>query len=153
MKKFKFKLEAVLRYRKYKERLAQLELVKIKNAVIQKQLVIKKLSTDRRLVTIKLKEKEDEGITMGQFRIYTMYIEGLEIKIEEETKELNRLIQKMRRQQEVVKQERIKKKSLERMEEIAQQTYIQTMIKAEQKLMDEIAGLKRKTEKEETSHA
>ncbi|CAN2041983.1 hypothetical protein GMMP15_660026 [Candidatus Magnetomoraceae bacterium gMMP-15] len=37
MKKYKFKLESVLRYRKYMEKLAQMELVNARLAIIEKK--------------------------------------------------------------------------------------------------------------------
>ena len=99
MKKFKFKLESVLRYRKYKERLAQLELVKAKYAVINKTNQIKTLIETRGSTIDELRNKEDEGIMAGTYRIYANYIFGLEKNIETEKNVLIDLQKEMKKQQ------------------------------------------------------
>jgi len=148
MKKFKFRLEAVLRYRKYRERNAQLELVKAKNAVVEKQNLIERLKQNRLQAILELKDHEDEGISVGRHRFYTNYITGTDAALEEEQKQLRVLEKVMRKHQELVKKEQIKRKTLEKIEEKQKNEYVSDFIKFEQKSMDEMVVIRRQPEKE-----
>jgi len=152
MKKFKFKLEAVLRYRKYRERNAQLELVKAKNAVVDKKNLIEKLKQNRLQAIRDLKEEESKGIEVGRHRFYTNYITGTDEALEEEQKQLIQLEKILRKHQEIVRKEQIKRKTLEKIEEKQQKEYISEYIKFEQKTMDEMIVIRQKQKPEkETS--
>jgi flagellar FliJ protein len=148
MKKFKFRLDAVLRYRKYQERNAQLELVKAKNAVVEKRNLIERLKHNRMQAIIELKDREDEGISVGRHRFYTNYITGTDAALEEEQKQLVVLEKVMRKHQELVKKEQIKRKTLEKIEEKQRKEYITNFIKFEQKTMDEMVVIRRRPDKE-----
>jgi len=148
MKRFKFKLEAVLRYRKFRERNAQLELVKAKNAVVDKRNLIERLTHNRLQAIIELKDHEDKGISVGRHRFYTNYITGTDAALEEEHKQLIVLEKIMRKHQELVKKEQIKRKSLEKIEEKQKKEYVTDYIKFEQKTMDEMVVIRRRPEKE-----
>ncbi|KPA13455.1 flagellar FliJ protein [Candidatus Magnetomorum sp. HK-1] len=148
MKKFKFKLDAVLRYRKYRERNAQLELVKAKNAVIEKRQLIEKLKRNRLQAIFELKEHEEKGISVGRHRFYTNYITGTDQALEEEQKKLLELEKVLRHHQELVRKEQIKRKTLEKIEDIKKKEYVSEYIKFEQKSMDEMVAIRQKPEKE-----
>ena len=142
MKKFKFKLDPVLRYRKYKERLAQIELVKAKHAVLEKEQQINNLEVKKNNTTVEMKNKEDEGVSTAIYKLYENYLFGLTTSIEYENTLLTELQQKMIERQKLLNSERIKRETLERMEEIEKVKYIQWAIKTEQKMMDEMVALK-----------
>ena len=144
VKRFFFKLDPVLRYRRYKERLAQIDLVKARLAVDSKKEQIRQLKESRRDAVIDQKTKEDTGVDVGHHRLYTNFIDGLDIIIESETKVLTELNQEMQKRSDIVKAKTIKRKTLERMEDIEREKYIQWVIQTEQKTMDEIVGLKQK---------
>lgn len=142
MKKFKFKLNSVLRYRKYKERLAQIEFIKARQAVFDKQKQLYILKENRKNTISELKKKENEGIDGAIYKIYTNYINGLEFKIINEKNELQKLQKIMHEKQIHVQNEQIKRKTLERMEELEKEKYIRWVLQTEQKIMDEMVGLK-----------
>ncbi|ETR74188.1 MAG: flagellar FliJ protein [Candidatus Magnetoglobus multicellularis str. Araruama] len=148
MKKFKFRLAAVLRYRKYLEQNAQLELVKAKNAVIEKRNLIERLKQNRLKAILELKDREDKGVSVGRHRFYTNYITGTDAALEEEHKQLLVLEKEMRRHQEIVRKEQIKRKTLEKIEEKQKKEYNAEYIKFEQKSMDEMVVIRRKPKKE-----
>jgi len=148
MKKFKFKLDAVLRYRKYRERNAQLELVKAKNAVIEKRQLIERLKQNRLQAILELKTQEDQGISVGKHRFYTNYITGTDQALEDEQKHLVQLEKILRQHQEIVRKEQIKRKTLEKIEDINKKEYISEYIKFEQKTMDEMVAIRYKPMKE-----
>ncbi|MBF0449166.1 MAG: flagellar export protein FliJ [Candidatus Magnetomorum sp.] len=148
MKKFKFKLDAVLRYRKYRERNAQLELVKVKNAVVEKRQLIEKLKKNRLQAILELKTCEEKGISVGRHRFYTNYITGTDHALEEEQKQLVQLEKVLRHHQEIVRKEQIKRKTLEKIEDIKKKEYISDYIKFEQKTMDEMVAIRHKPIKE-----
>jgi len=142
MKKFKFKLNSVLRLRKYKERLAQIEFIKSRQAVFDKQKQIDILNNSKVKTISELIKKEDEGINSSVHKVYTNYISGLEFAIFNAKDELQDLKEIMYKKQNILKDEQIKRKTLEKMEEIEKNKYIKWVIKTEQKMMDEMVGLK-----------
>ncbi|CAN2041982.1 hypothetical protein GMMP15_660025 [Candidatus Magnetomoraceae bacterium gMMP-15] len=73
---------------------------------------------------------------------------GLELKIGNENNALAELIRQMMEKQEIVKKESIKRKTLEKMEEIDKNMYIQLSIKTELKIADEMFGLTKAQKKE-----
>jgi Flagellar FliJ protein. len=109
MKRFKFRLEAVLRYRKYRERNAQLALVKAKNAVVEKRNLIERLKQNRLQAILELKDHEDKGVSVDVIDLYN-YITGTDAALEEEQTQLIVLEKELRKHQELVKKNRSNEK-------------------------------------------
>ena len=144
MKRFKFRLDPVIRYREYRERIAQIELHRETQALIETKNRISELEQSRRYAAGELDGEQTEGIEVDRYRVFTAYLRGLRHEIESESERLIEIGKRIRKKQEAVKAETIKKKTVEWLKETEYSTYLEWVNRAEQKAADELVGLSRK---------
>ena len=113
MKRFKFRLDPIIRYRQYLERLALMELAKAREELTETEKRIRKIQQTTRDVTRELSSLQAEGIGVDRYRIYADYLQGLKDKIECEDERLVEIGKAVREQHKAVEVERIKKETLE----------------------------------------
>jgi flagellar FliJ protein len=144
MKRFKFRLDPVIRYREYLERIAQIELARETQALIETKNRISEIEQTRRYAASELDGKQKEGIEVDRYRVFTAYLRGLRHEIESESERLIEIGKRIREKQEAVKAETIKKKTLEWLKETEHSKYLEWVNRAEQKAADELVELSRK---------
>jgi flagellar FliJ protein len=144
MKRFKFRLDPVIRYREYLERIAQIELARETQALIETKNRISEIEQTRRYAASELDGKQKEGIEVDRYRVFTAYLRGLRHEIESESERLIAIGKRIREKQEAVKAETIKKKTLEWLKETEHSKYLEWVNRAEQKAADELVELSRK---------
>lgn len=138
MKKFKFRLETLLKYRKILEDQARLELAEADRRLKEEQSKLKKLEDDLNRTIEALYQKQSETVTAEELSLYSSYISRLkhnitmqEIKVAEAEKYrfecLKKLEEAMRRRKLV---ESLKDKQLK--------NYYIELLREEQKYLDEI---------------
>jgi len=144
MKRFKFRLDPVIRYREYRERIAQIKLARETQALIQSKNRISEIEQARRYAVSELDGEQEEGIEVDRYRVFTAYLRGLRHEIESESERLIEIGKRIREKQELVKAETIKKKTLEWIKQTEYSKYLEWVNRAEQKTADELIGLRRK---------
>ena len=144
MKRFKFRLDPVIRYREYRERIAQIELARETQALIQTKNRISEIEQAKQYAACELDGEEEEGIEVDRHRLFTAYLRGLRHEIESESERLIEIGKRIREKQELVKAETIKKKTLEWIKQTEYTKYLECVNRAEQKAADEMFGLRRK---------
>jgi flagellar FliJ protein len=144
MKRFKFRLDPVIRYREYLERIAQIELARETQALIETKNRISEIEQTRLYAASELDGEQTEGIEVDRYRVFTAYLRGLRHEIESESERLIEIGKRIRKKQEAVKAETIKKKTLEWLKETEYSKYLEWVNRAEQKAADELVGLSRK---------
>ncbi len=144
MKRFKFRLDPVIRYREYRERIAQIELARETQALIETKSRISEIEQTRRYAASEFDGEQTEGIEVDRYRIFTAYLRGLRHEIESESERLIEIGKRIRKKQEAVKAETIKKKTVEWLKETEYSKYLEWVNRAEQKAADELVGLRRK---------
>lgn len=145
MKKFKFRLDPVLRYRRYLERLALMELAKAKTAVVETKTEIAKREALKKAAAAALGLRETEGMSVHEHRIYAAYLRGLDDQIEEATVRLTKLAEDVRKKHEAVEAHRVKKETLETIRNKEHNDHLEKFYRAQQKESDELFGLRQKT--------
>jgi len=143
MKRFKFRLDPVIRYRQYLERIAQINLAKEKQALIETRNRISGIEQTKRHAAGELEREQEQGIEVDRHRIFTDYLRGLGEDIEFESERLIKIGKRVREKQEAVKAETIKKKTLEWIKETEYSKYLELINRAEYKEADELVGLAR----------
>ncbi|NVL91056.1 MAG: flagellar export protein FliJ [Desulfobacterales bacterium] len=143
MKRFKFRLDPVIRYRQYLERIAQINLAKEKQALIETRNRISGIEQTKRHAAGELEREQEQGIEVDRHRIFTDYLRGLGEDIEFESERLIEIGKRVRERQEAVKAETIKKKTLEWLKEAEYNKYLALIDRAEYKESDELIGLAR----------
>ena len=144
MKRFKFRLDPVIRYREYRERIAQIELARETQALIETKNRISEIEQTRRYAASELDGEQTEGIEVDRYRVFTAYLRGLRHEIESESERLIEIGKRIRKKQEAVKAETIKKKTVEWLKETEYSKYLEWVNRAEQKAADELVGLSSK---------
>ncbi len=143
MKRFKFRLDPVIRYREYRERIAQLGLARETQALIESKNRISEMEQTRRYTASELDSEEKQGIEVDRHRVFTAYLQGLRDGIDSESERLVEIAKRIKEKQEAVEAETIKKKTLEWIKQTKYSKYLEWINRAEQKAADELIGLKK----------
>ena len=101
MKRFKFRLDPVIRYREYRERIAQIELARETQALIETKNRISEIEQTRRYAASELDGEQKEGIEVDRYRVFTAYLRGLRHEIESESERLVEIGKRIREKQEI----------------------------------------------------
>jgi flagellar FliJ protein len=144
MQRFHFRLDSVLRYRKYLERTAQIRLGIAEQAFINCREKIDSLKRLRKTVSDKLECEGQKGMRVHAYQIYKLYIEKIDSDITFEQQRLQELIVSRERKREELKSTSIKKKSLARLKDIEYTRNKEYSTLLEQKAIDELILLRRK---------
>jgi len=142
MKKFEFRLDPVIRYRKHLERMALMELAKAKRLLLQTKNKIEVLKRNRSDVTANLRSEESKGIDVSRHRIFSAYLRGVTAQIALEKDRLVEIAATIREKQEAFDAERIKKESLVLLRQKKHADYLEAIDRAEQKAADELMSLR-----------
>jgi flagellar FliJ protein len=143
MKRFKFRLDPVIRYREYRERIAQIALARETQALVESENRISEMEQVRRYTASELDSEQKQGIEVDRHRVFTAYLQGLCDEIKSESEHLVEIGKRMREKQEAVKVETIKKKTLEWIKQTKYSKYLEWINRAEQKAADDLIGLKK----------
>ncbi len=144
MKKFHFRLDPVIRYRKHLEQAAQIKLAIAEQTVISRRNKINDLKRLRKTFSNELAHEEKKGINAQTYQMYKQYIEKIDRDVTSEQQRLKKAIMSRERKREDLKTASIKKKSLEHLRGIEQSRYTEECDRLEQKTADELSVLRRK---------
>ncbi|PIE62650.1 MAG: flagellar export protein FliJ [Desulfobacter postgatei] len=142
MKKFQFRLQSLLKYKRHLEQIARQEMAKAVADLLTCEARITALEKDKISAADQLDALVEKGMGAGHFSRYRQFITSLDqtIILERNKKtELEKILEQKRNE---LKQRTIDKKSLERLRETQARKYTHKMIQEEQKSLDEIASLK-----------
>ena len=144
MRRFRFRLDPVVRYRKYLEQRAQIELAAAQQAVMESE---KRIDSSNELRKASFSELEDEvkkGTNARTYLAYRFFIEKIERDIESEQQRLKKSIMKREEKREMLSAASTQRKSLERLKEIRWLRHKEESGLIDQKAIDELMILRRK---------
>ncbi len=147
MKKFKFRLDPIVRFRRYRERIALIDLAATKRKLIETTNKIQQIEQDRKTTAIEVDQRQAEGMAVRDFCTYAAYMERLYREEESGNEYLVEIENKIKEKQKVAEVERTRKKTLVRLKEIEYAEYSKKLELSEQKAADELLGLRRRPEK------
>ncbi len=145
MKRFEFRLDPVIRYRKYLEQIALMDLAKSKSALVQTEKRIKEMGQAHKDGARDLGFRETQGLDVGTHRIHTAYLQGLTDRIALENDRLVEIEKDIVEKQQAVEAQRIKKETLELIRQKEYDRYLIRIDKAQQKAADELVNLRRES--------
>lgn len=143
MKKFRFRLEALLKYRAHLEQLAKEEVARIQTEINKCNERIRDLRGKQMATVQKTEEKMVEGLSARDHQIYLEYIRSLGMKITEEEELVEKLNTILVGKQEELTKKSISKKVLANLKEKQKQDYYDEIDKLMMKEADEMVLLKR----------
>ena len=144
MKKFHFRLDSVIRYRRYLERAAQIKLGTTEQALINCRKKIDSLGRLRKTFSNELEHEEKKGMNTGIYQIYKLYIDKIDRDISSQQQNLKELITSRDQKREELKSASIQKKSLERLKVIEYSRHKKDFKLFEQNAIDELVLLRKK---------
>ena len=143
MKPFTFRLESVLKYRRFMEKKEMMRLMQHKKACEDIKTAISRLTSKRSDMALKCSQAGAEGASVFEYLSYKSYLNTLQEDIEAAHNELREAEHRVREQESVLKKETIKKKALERLRELRVEDHRKTIDRLEQQYLDELAINKR----------
>jgi len=146
MKRFEFKLQALLNFRKHLERIAQQDLAKTVMAVTDCENQISSLQTTHGQSARRLESIVEKGVTAQEFKQHHTYMGAVTQMIAGEKQRKIQLEKVLIKKRIELKKRSIDKKAMERLREKQAKEYNQELLTAEQKELDEISSLKKARE-------
>ena len=143
MKKFKFKLKALLSYREHIEKVAKEEVAKVQVEINRCTESIKELENRFRLTSIDVEEKMADGISAQKHVIYSDYLKSLKMKVADENTLLEQLKVILKNKQEELTKKSVSRKILENLKEKKKQEYYDDIDKQTMKEADEMVLISR----------
>jgi flagellar FliJ protein len=146
MKRFEFKLQSLLTYRKHLERMAQHDMAKTLMEITNCEQQIGSLETTHGQSVLRLEKIVEKGLGAQEFKQHQAYLGavGQMIAVEKKRKaQLGKILDKKRL---VLQKRSIDKKAMERLREKQSKEYGRELLAAEQKELDEISSLKKARE-------
>ncbi len=142
MKKFDFRLQPLLNYREYLERVAKQNTARAQMDVVQCEDRITELKNTREQQAKRVANELEQGISAFEFRQYQEYLDDVENTMEQEKLRKIKLSLILKEKLLELKKKTIDKKAMEFYRERLKTEYTQKILTAEQKEMDEISSLK-----------
>lgn len=142
MKKFQFKLQPLLKYREYQERLAQQKTAKAQLDVQNSVQEIHRLEKAWDEQSDSMDDVVQKGIPGPQFQQYYQYLTAVESSIAQEKMRKGQLEKILQEKLLELKKKSMDKRAMELYQDKLKDEYTKEMIHVEQKELDEISTLK-----------
>ncbi|SDT85900.1 flagellar export protein FliJ [Desulfobacula phenolica] len=142
MKRFEFKLQPLLNYRKYLEQVARQNTAKASMDVenCEKQIAYLKQTYDQK--SEKIEGIVANGVNAFEFRLHHQYLNAVESSIKDEKSRKIKLKKILQEKLLELKKRSVDKKAMELYREKLKDEYTQEVLKIEQKELDEISSIK-----------
>lgn len=142
MKKFKFRLEPLMRYREFLERQKQLEVAKAFSDVLSCEKSIEQTRMAFSETVNLLADDLGKGMDAARFLRVKNYLSGLESFENTEKKRRGKLLGMLTQRQKELEKKSIEKKAIEKLKLRQKEEYYTVMNKEEQKSLDDIIILR-----------
>ena len=142
MKRFTFKLEALLNYKRHLEQVARREMAVVAEHVNRTEAKIQTLRQNRHGAVDTLDDMVEKGINATEFKRHHGFIAAVERMIMDERRNKAELEKRLNEKRIALRQRTIEKKAIERLKEKQAEAYLKEMLREEQKGLDEISAIK-----------
>jgi len=143
MKRFSFRLESILSYRRYLEKKAQRDLLYIRKAYIEREQEVRNLVGKRYECMKECNNEVCIGINAPTYKIYQAFVRKLDRDIEEARLNLRNEKEKVKAQEQKLREESIRRETLETLKDLKKGHFIKELEKKDQKGMEEINTMRR----------
>lgn len=142
MKRFSFRLQPLLNFKGYQERLARQEMATALKDVLDCEEMIENLKNNLIRSERQMDKIVTRGVSAAGFQQYQTYLRGMTDTISFEKHRKTGLEKVLDEKRDLLKQKTIAKKTMERLREKQQEAYGREVLMDEQKELDEICALK-----------
>jgi flagellar protein FliJ len=142
MKKFKFRLEPLLRYREYIEQQKKLEVAKARTDVLTSEQAIAHSRREAGETHTKLETDLATGVDAYQFQLFCNYLSGLERSTEIEKERRKNFLVALTQKQKELSEKAVERKVIGNLKNRQKEAYYTEMMKEEQKELDDTVILR-----------
>ncbi|MDY0219645.1 MAG: flagellar export protein FliJ [Desulfobacterium sp.] len=146
MKKFSFRLEALIKYRQYKELHARQEVARTYRDLNECELVVHSLEQKLSQTAELLDRITAEGISVVEFKNYQVYLDGISDDLTRQSTRKKSLERLLGEKQTLLTRASVDRQVLDRLKAKKKAEYMLQFQKLEQNASDEIASLKKARE-------
>ena len=143
MKRFSFRLEKILRYRAHREKTALRELFNARHELLRRKEAVKRLSARRMEITRQCSREGFRGMDVPRYQIYRSFLQRLDKDLEEADDGVKKGKEKVKAQELTLREESIRKKSLESLKDLKLKRYLEAFERETQKELDEIVLMRK----------
>ncbi len=143
MKKFRFRLESLVRYRAFLERRKQLEVAQARSDVLACERTIAQLHQARQATGEQVVQDLARGMDAVRFQNAQNYMSGLASEEMTAQGRRNTLLSVLSSRQKELAEKSVEKKAIEKIKERRKEEYYAAAMKEEQKTLDDIVILRR----------
>jgi flagellar FliJ protein len=143
MKRFSFRLDSILGYRRYQEKRAHRDLVNARHEQEQRNRAAKQLADKRMEAAEACTEEGFEGMDVPRYHLYKSFLLRLNKDINKAHRKLRQGEEEIHAKQSVLKRRSVEKKSLEVLRDLKVKAYNLSIEQEEQKAMDELVILRK----------
>ena len=143
MKRFSFRLDSILGYRKYQEKRAQRDLVNARHEQAQRTRAAKQLADKRMETAEACTEEVFSGMDVPRYHLYKAFLRSLNKDIHKAHIKLRQGEEEIHAKQSVLTRRSVEKKSLEVLRDLKAKAYNLGIEHEEQKAMDELVILRK----------
>lgn len=142
MKKFRFNLDSLLRYRAFQEHQQKLAVAAARHNVLDCEARIEETKKSALHAEIELDTVMAEGVEAAQLLWFDNYFGALNaIRASEEVRRAQ-LVKTLVRQQQALTEKTVAKKVVENLKERKKETYYQNVMRMEQQVLDDLVILR-----------
>jgi len=138
MKSFAFRLDRILSYRKYLEKLAHADLIKVKNEFLKIEKQVQRITENKIEITERCSNAGLKGISVPEYQIYQAFLEKIDHDLKEERSCLQAAREEVARHGILLREKLIKKKTIETLRDLQHKKYLDTSAREQQKVLDEM---------------
>lgn len=143
MKRFSFRLDSLLGYRRYQEKRAQRDLVNARHEQAQRNRAANQLADKRMEAAEACTEEGFEGMDVPRYHLYSSFLRSLNKDIHKAHLKLRQGEEDIHAKQAVLTTRSVEKKSLEVLRDLKVKAYNLSIEQEEQKAMDELVILRK----------
>jgi flagellar FliJ protein len=143
MKRFSFRLDSILGYRRYQEKRAHRDLVNARHEQEQRNRAAKQLADKRMEAAEDCTEEGFKGMDVPRYHLYKSFLLRLNKDINKAHRKLRQGEEEIHAKQSVLKRRSVEKKSLEVLRDLKVKAYNLSIEQEEQKAMDELVILRK----------
>lgn len=146
MKKFKFKLESVLKYKDFLEKQAKQALMTINVDIRECEENIEEIRVKRSRLVNEVEKETEKGIAIELFQMFQNYIGAIENNLEKERNRLKLLFEEKDLRTLKLIEAKKEKEAIAKLKANKKKKFMEEMIYEEQKELDEISSIKKARE-------
>lgn len=146
MKKFKFKLESVLKYKDFLEKEAKQALMTINMDIRECEANIEEIRVKRARLVNEVEKETEKGIAIELFQMFQNYIGAIENNLENERNRLKLLFDEKDLRTLKLIDAKKEKEAIAKLKSNKKKKFMEEMIYEEQKELDEISSIKKARE-------